>query len=354
MGEDQSTLFSPDFNGSVRVEARPERLSSDAGALLMRELMDRLGVSKLARVHLHDPRDPARVTHSLDELFRTVLLMLVQGWSSHLDVTRLRDDPIFRIAVSGRRGQAPLREANGREPDGLASQPTLSRLTGFLSSEENLRGLGAMLLAQTERRLGLRPGVRLDEMTLDLDSLPQKVYGHQPGSEWNGHYGMRCYHPLIVRTEFGDFLGAKLRPGNVHTADGGLEFVLPILRWARLHAERVWLRIDAGFPSAKMLLRLEEEALRYVARLRSNAVLEMLAAPYLERPVGLPPGEERFWTHELEYQAGSWSRARRVVLVVVERADEQQQLFVDHFFLLTNATAEEMDAPTLLGHSTLR
>jgi hypothetical protein len=39
-----------------------------------------------------------------------------------------------------------------------------------------------------------------------------------------------------------------------------------------------------------------------------------------------------------------------VVLVVVERTDAQQQLFVDHFFLLTNAPVEEMDGPTLLEH----
>jgi len=321
----------------------------------MRELMGRLGLKALVRTHLRDPRDPDRVTHSFVELLRTVLLMLAQGWSDHLDVARLRDDPIFRLAVSSRRGQAPLRPAEGREPDGLCSQPTLSRLLGSLGSEENLSGLGAILLALTERRLGLGPGGRLDEMTLDLDSLPQEVHGHQPGSEWNGHFRARCYHPLVVRSEFGDLLGAKLRPGKAHTADGGLEFVLPILRWAALHAVRVWLRIDAGFPAPEMLLRLEEEVYaRYVARLRSNAALEKLAAPYLKRPVGRPPVEGRLWTHELEYRAGTWSRARRVVLVVLERADEQPHLFLDHFFLLTNATPEEMDGPTLLEHYRLR
>jgi hypothetical protein len=37
MGEVQGTLFSPDFNRSVVIEARPERLSSDVGALLIRQ-----------------------------------------------------------------------------------------------------------------------------------------------------------------------------------------------------------------------------------------------------------------------------------------------------------------------------
>jgi hypothetical protein len=354
MGEEQCSLFSLEFNRSVHVEARGDRMSTDAGALLLRELMDRLGFSGLVERHLRDRRDPDRVTHSFVELFRTVLLMLGQGWSDDLDVTRLRDDPVFRLAVSNRRGQSPLRRAEGRVPDGLCSQPTLSRLLSGLSSAENRAGLGTILLAATERRLGLSRYKRLAEMTLDLDSLPQEVFGRQPGSEWNGHFQTRCYHPLVVRSELGDFLGAKLRPGNAHTADGGLEFVLPILRWAARYAERVWLRMDAGFPAPEMLSRVEAEGFRYVARLRSNAALQKLAAPHLKRPVGRPPAEGRLWTHELAYRAGSWSHARRVVLVVVERSDEQQHLFLDHFFLLTNATPEEMDGPTLLEHYRLR
>ncbi|MBA4158960.1 MAG: transposase [Gemmatimonadetes bacterium] len=68
-----------------------------------------------------------------------------------------------------------------------------------------------------------------------------------------------------------------------------------------------------------MLTRVEEEGFRYVARLRSNRTLERLAAPHLKRPPGRLPAEGRLWTHEREYRAGSWSDARRVVLVVVER-----------------------------------
>jgi len=63
MGEEQGTLFSPEYNRSVRVEARPEKLTSDAGALVMREVMDRLGYSELIARHLTDPRVPGRVKH---------------------------------------------------------------------------------------------------------------------------------------------------------------------------------------------------------------------------------------------------------------------------------------------------
>jgi len=338
MGESQGTLFPLEFNRSIHLEARPERVSGDSGALLMRELMDRLGYPRLFERHLHDPRDPARVTHPFSELLRTAVLLLAQGWSSQSEVKLLRDDPALCLAVSGRRGQRPLREAGGREPEGLCSQPTLSRLHEGLALPENLSGLGAIFPDAVELRKGLRTGRRYRETTLDLDSLPHEVFGKQPGSAWNGHYGMNCYHPLVVRSEWGDYLGAKLRPGNVHTADGGLAFVLPLLRRARAWAEQVWLRADAGFPEPELLKTLEEEGFLYVARLKTNARLERLAAPYLAQPRGAAAGEERVWTHELTYQAGSWSHPRRVVLVVVEREREQGELFLDHFFLLSNAS----------------
>jgi hypothetical protein len=344
MGEEQGTLFCPEYNQSVRVEARPEKLTSDAGALLMREVMERLGYSGLIERHLTDPRVPGRVTHPQIELVRTALLLLAQGWSGQSDAALLRADPALRTAISSRRGQRPLREAAGREPEGLCSQPTLSRLHQDLGTRQNRAGLRRMLLDGAERRMASQGQTRRSEITLDLDSLPYEVHGHQPGSARNGHYGMRCYHPLVIRSEHGDYLDAKLRPGNVHTADGGLEFALPILHRARTWAEQVWLRIDAGFPEGGLLDRLEEEGFLYVARLNGNRVLKRMAAPY----VAEPPPEGQVRTHELIYRAAPWAHPRRVVLVVLERTKEQGELFLDYFFLLTNVSVAEVPAGQLL------
>ncbi len=347
MGEEQGTLFRLDFNRSVRVEARPERLTSDAGAVLLRSLLGRLGFPALVRRHLQDLRNAGRVRHDFLELVLTQVLLLAQGWTDQRDADLLRADPALRLAVSRRRGTAPVRGGAAGAASGLASQPTFSRLLAMLAGLRNRRGLSALLRAGAERRRG-RHAPRLAEVTLDLDSLPVEVHGLQPGSAWNGHYGYRCYHPLVLRWELGDFLAAELREGNAHTAHGALAFVIPAVLWARTQAERVWLRMDAGFPENELLATLEDEGVRYVARLRGNARLGKLAAPYLRRPPGHPPAEGRVWTHELVYSAARWDRSRRVVLVVLERSDEQGELFLDHFFLLTNASAQEVDGPALL------
>ena len=46
----------------------------------------------------------------------------------------------------------------------------------------------------------------------------------------NGHYGMRCFHPLGVMVgETGHWLDLALRPGNVHTAEGAKDVLLPLV-----------------------------------------------------------------------------------------------------------------------------
>ena len=341
MGESQVSIFQPDFNRSVRVEARPERLTADAGALLLRQLMDSSGLSALLVEHLVDARNPLFVEHGFLELLRTMLLLPAQGWRDQLDVTLLREDPVLRLAVSERRGAGVLAERPG-----LCSQPTLSRLLHTLAVPCNREGLGTVLLEYAARRKRLRHGGKpLEEATLDVDSMAQEVHGYQPGSDYNGHFGMQCYHPVLVSWDQGDFLAARLRPGNVHTADGGLDFVLPVLRWAKTQARTVWIRMDAGFPGAELLGGLEAAGCRYVARIRANRKLEQLAAPLLKRPVGRPPAAPRTWLHELSYRAASWAAPRRVVAVMVERPGE---LFPDHFFLVTNAPVEETCAEELL------
>jgi hypothetical protein len=185
-------------------------------------------------------------------------------------------------------------------------------------------------------------------ITVDVDSLPVRQHGHQPEAVYNGHYRATVYHPLVASVaETGDLLGVDLRRGNCHTAEGALGFVLPIIEKAeRQLCQVAALRIDAGFPDEKLLRPLEERRTPYVARVRNNYALDKMAAPYLRRPVGGRPKEPRTWFHEMTYQAKGWSRSRRVVLVVLEREEE---LFLHHFWLITNWTPEQMDGPALLG-----
>ena len=109
-------LFHPDFNRTIQVEARDERLSSDAGLILLREVGERLGIFEWLATHLNDHREPTRCEYSLVELLRTRLLGLAAGYDDQSDVAALRHDPAFRLATSSARGEAPARGANIASP----------------------------------------------------------------------------------------------------------------------------------------------------------------------------------------------------------------------------------------------
>lgn len=64
-------LLSTTFNRSVRVESRPDMLTSDAGALLQRELMERTEIIKWLDDRRVDTRDPSRIQYLLADLVRS-------------------------------------------------------------------------------------------------------------------------------------------------------------------------------------------------------------------------------------------------------------------------------------------
>src|SRR5712692_2024725 len=103
-----------------------------------------------------------------------------------------------------------------------------SRLQSFetevLTQEGNLAGLAALnreLLAKAEAITSPR------RVVLDMDSTEVRVHGRQEQSAYNGHFESTCYHPLLLFNREGDCLATKLRPGNVHSAAGWEELLLP-------------------------------------------------------------------------------------------------------------------------------
>ena len=77
--------------------------------------------------------------------------------------------------------------------------------------------------------IALGGGARSPEtLVIGIDSLPVEVHGEQPGSAWNGYHHRRVDHPIVASAgETGDILDLRLREGQVHTADGGLETSRP-------------------------------------------------------------------------------------------------------------------------------
>jgi Transposase DDE domain group 1 len=363
MGETQEWLFEPSFNRAVKVRASDERITSDAGFLLLREADHRLGLTESLAQRLADRRRQDLIRYQLVELLRERVYALAQGYRAQDDADRLAHDPAMKLAAWDRPGQQSLEER-------LASQPTQSRLIDILTlTAGNRSALRDALADACQRHLRATGGDHAArKVTVDIDSFPIVVHGRQPGAAYNGHYRETVYHPLLASYSVAGkydsvqdghrlgngFLHAILRQGQVHTAQGVKRFVQEVVRKARGLGHVLDFRIDAGYTDGETLDDLTDEKLRFLGRLKSNAVLERLAAPHLGRPVGRPPKEGYEEVIELGlYQAESWQHPQRLLLVIVDKPDPktgQLNLLPDYFFLVVGWKAEELDGPAALAH----
>jgi len=358
MGERQGWLFEPTFNRSVKLRQADHRISDNAGALLIREIDHRLAFTADLAAELTDPRDPGRIRYQQVELLRQHLYALALGHVHQDDQDILAHDPAVKLAVWNRPGQAVLDER-------LASQPSDWRLVDRLSSRAHRRAL-RQALAESVRRHQRAAGAgrKVFRGTLDIDPFPIEVHGQQQGAAWHGHYHAKIYSPLLASfcaeghyesNRLGEgFVHAVLRAGDCGGASGAVRFIHETIRKARDLAVHLDARIDAGLVDGRTLDAFDDEGVRVVGRLKNNARLGKLAEPYLSRPPGRPRKDGDEFAIELgTYQADSWSRPYRLVLVVIDLPDPKtgfRQLFPHSFFLITNWPAERRGAWALLEH----
>src|ERR1017187_9263192 len=191
-------LWKVDFQGS--------RVTSDSGLLLVRELDERLGLSALIAENILDGRRGKNTQLPLPDLLRQSIYSRLAGYEDLNDAERLSQDPTLRLIGSEKiwdRGAALTSRLQTFETEMLAEQ-------------ENFAGLGRLNRALIGKAETMDSGYRT---VLDMDSTEIPVYGEQEQSAYNGHFESTCFHPLLLFNRDGDCLAAKLRPGNVHSAD---------------------------------------------------------------------------------------------------------------------------------------
>ena len=319
-GESKKEAIRPDFNRAIMIDFQEATISSDTGFILLREVDERFKIIDPMKDCLEDLRSPAHTKHALVQIVRQRVYQMAAGYEDCNDADFLRVDPALRLAL-------------GKDHRFGASQSMLSRLENdVLGNAVGLEALNGALTRSTDALLKRKNKRRL---IIDLDSTEDPAHGKQEGVAYNGHFAKNCFHPLMCFTSEGDCLGAKLRPGNVHSADGVLEFIKPIVERYRGWFKLFWVRGDAAFANPETYEYCEEERITYFFRLPSNAILMRLLEPYLNRPVGRPPKSGiQVKIVDLHYQAKSWSRPRRVVAKIEWH---QGELFPRIGFVVTNS-----------------
>ena len=309
MGELQTAPFQFTFNGFLKVAFQGSRITSDAGLILVRELDERLGLAGLIAAHLRDSRHGRNTQFRVPDLLRQSVYSRLAGYEDLNDAQRLSTDPTFRLIGSPTRWDRSA-----------ALTSTLHWFeTELLTREENLVGLMAVnrdLVGQAETF------AHADRVVLDMDSSESPVHGQQEGSAYNGHFETVCYHPLFLFNDDGDCLAAKLRPGNVSSADDWDELLVPEIERQQAQGKRVAFRADAAFARPAIYEALEARGVQYAIRIPANKSLEREIEDILFRPAGRPSHTPLVRYKSVRYQADSWTTPRRVVAKVEHHVGE--------------------------------
>ena len=304
----ESFSFAAHFSRRVEAGFTAGQVSSDGGALLLREADRRINLlGRLAACFL-DGRSPLLVRHQLSEMLSQRIYGLALGYEDLNDHEQLRTDPLLGLLSGKRKLEEPL-----------AGKSTLNRLelvgrTGRYHkigySAESIDRLLVDLYLESQ-------ATRPEEIVLDLDATDIPLYGHQPERFFHGYYDNYCYLPLYIFA--GDqLLCARLRPANQDGAAGSLEEVKRIVgqlrqRWPEV---KIVLRADSGFCREELMAWCEQNHTDYVFGLARNQRLrriigrEMHQAQMLHQSTGKAV---RLFT-QFSYQTRkSWSGSRRVV-----------------------------------------
>jgi len=302
-GESETGVVRLDFDRRLKLEFHGSKITSDAGLLPFRELDDALGLSEIAGEQLVDPRTGRNGQHGMTGLFRQSTFGRLGGYEDVNDAERLGRDPAIRWIVGGR---AVATQA--------ASASQMGRFeTEFLATDDNIVALADLSGAWIDQVHDRKPP---RDVVLDMDSSVSPTYGGQEGTTYNGHFGCTCYHPLFLFNHMGDLERCRLRPGNVHSADGWREVLVPVVERYKERKVRLYFRGDAAFASPDIYDYLETEGMLYAIRIKANTVLQESIAHLLRRPVGRPPNHVRRYHASFSYRAGSWARKRRIVAKV--------------------------------------
>ncbi len=304
----ETFAFTAHFSRRVEAGFTAGQVSTDGGALLLRQTERQINLlGRLAGCFI-DGRNQEQVEHTVEEMLSQRIYGLALGYEDLNDHEQLRADPVFGLLSGKRELDEPL-----------AGKSTLNRLelpgrTGRYHKIGYSAEAIDRLLADLFLESHAAPPV---EIVLDLDATDIPLYGHQPQRFFHGYYDSYCYLPLYIFS--GDqLLCARLRPSNQDAASGSVQEVKRIVeqlreRWPEV---KIVLRADSGFCREELMGWCEHNHVDYVFGLARNQRLAKIigAQMHQARLQHQSTGQAARVFAEFIYRTHkSWSRSRRVV-----------------------------------------
>ena len=337
--------FQAHFSRTVVADFDGGEITSDGGALLLREADLSGSVTERFAGCFTDHRDPERTRHSLLEMVRQRVHGLALGYEDVADHEQLRRDSLF-LVLAGREDFS--------EP--LAGKSTLNRLEVSAAPERCDPRYHRIDFSHDKFHVLCREFFHeaIEEeqngapaqVILDLDATDTPTHGDQESTHFHAYYDHYCYLPLYVFA--GDhLLHAELRPSNIDAAKGSIGALAPIVesirrRWPSC---RIVVRGDSGFCRDWLMEWCEEHGVSYIFGLAKNERLKQRCAKKMEkaRRRFLSTGKPARFYQSFTYRTRkSWSARRRVVAKCEHLAKGENPRFV-----VTNLLSCEISAQDL-------
>ena len=250
--------FSLQSNRQIKINFDGGDLSSDAGLLLIKEFISKLGIERLLNRSFKTNDSAVFRYHTDRDNLLQMIYMIMAGYFEDDASDELTKDPIFKAVL---------------EKSALASQPTVSRFFNRMD-EDTLKQFQEISQILRKRIYSIQMP---QAVILDLDSTLLVAYGKQEGRAFNFHYRSNGYHPLVCYDGItGDLIKIQLRDGAAYSCTGVTNFLQPILDeylndYPTIH---LLLRGDSGFATPDLYKQCEENGTSYVIRLKENFIKE--------------------------------------------------------------------------------
>jgi hypothetical protein len=337
MTECNQSSFGFEASGRREIVARFDggTISSDGGALLLRQTDKRLNLlARLAECFL-DGRNQKQVEHTIGEMLAQRIYGLALGYEDLNDHEQLRKDPLFGVLAGREESDVPL-----------AGKSTLNRMEMGAGAKDRYKKITFWKDAIDELLVNIFIESRSAapaEIILDIDTTDLPLHGKQEGRFFHGYYDNYCCLPLYIFC--GDHvLCARLREANHDAAFGSLTEIGRIV--AQLRAAwpevKIVLRGDSGFCRNELMSWCEANRVDFVFGLARNQRLRKIIGAQMHEAT-----EQWNRTHkparvftEFEYRTkktkkGGWDRERRVV-AKAEHIDGKE----NPRFIVTSLTEE--------------
>jgi hypothetical protein len=344
MTECNQSSFGFEGPGKREIVARFDggTISSDGGALLLRQTDKRLDLmARLAECFL-DGRKQALVEHSIAEMLSQRIYGLALGYEDLNDHEQLRNDPVFGMLAEKEDLAEPLagKSTLNRMELGTGINDRYKKITFWKEAVDEL--LVKVFVESHEKAPA--------EIVLDMDTTDLPLHGKQEGRFFHGYYDNYCYLPLYVFC--GDHvLCARLREANHDAAYGCLQEMQRIVKQIRAAwpEVKIVLRGDSGFCRNELMSWCESNGVDYLFGMARNKRLRRIIGQQMHEATvqWKQTGKAARVFSEFEYSTkktkkGGWDRERRVV-AKAEHIDGKE----NPRFVVTSLTRQSWTAQAL-------